>query len=416
MNVLHISSRPDRQHTKTWLAGESVDSCLVKNPAGVADATRRLDGQSYDAIVVELDHESINVSASVQQIKNSAVGTPVLAVTDGTSELKDASLGLDGIFSCDELPKISFDNAMREALRQQTLAVVDINSRLRENLSSVLRMVDPVQEAEPAREEPARRSATFPVTLFPIVGEQVLDYDWTSHGKGTVDEDGQLRLVIVDEIKYASERFLVSASSRDGQQTHAAMVVEESSVVDGTCIIDGRIANAENDLLAEANLIPCWNPEKRRFETRLTNETAELLSKIGVIRPYLYDRVIVCPDCLATPTVRLGCRSCGSAKTDNRQLIHHFACAHVGSIDEYERDDRLVCPKCRVKNLVVGADFEYLEGPHECCDCGWSDIDLEMVAQCHDCQLRFSMELALEEDLIAYHVERMDPLAIIASS
>jgi len=193
-------------------------------------------------------------------------------------------------------------------------------------------------------------------------------------------------------------------------------LVQESSQIDGTTIIDTQPAAGDDDLLAEQNLIPLWNPASHRFESRLPAETADLLTTFGVLQPYLHDRVIVCPDCLAVPTIRHGCRSCGAVHTENRQLIHHFACAHVAPIAEFEHDNRLICPKCRAKDLVVGADYEYLEGPHECSACGWSDIELDVVAQCHVCDLRFSLELALEEDLIAYHVERLDPLAIIASS
>ena len=47
-------------------------------------------------------------------------------------------------------------------------------------------------------------------------------------------------------------------------------------------------------------------------------------------------------------------------------MIHHFACAHVGPLREFEGAEGLTCPKCLTKKLVVGADYEFLDGVHLC--------------------------------------------------
>ena len=140
------------------------------------------------------------------------------------------------------------------------------------------------------------------------------------------------------------------------------------------------------------------------------------MTALGVLRPEFLDRVVVCPQCSAVATVRSGCRMCGSARLGNVKLMHHFACAHVGHVADFEREGRIICPKCRTRDLVVGADFEYLDGPFECEECSSSDANFEWVAHCLDCQLRFPIHQAVEQELIAYHVERLDPLAYLASS
>ena len=43
------------------------------------------------------------------------------------------------------------------------------------------------------------------------------------------------------------------------------------------------------------------------------------------------------------------------------KLIHHFRCAHVGYADEFLEGEEIVCPKCRARGLIVGADFENLD-------------------------------------------------------
>ena len=83
-------------------------------------------------------------------------------------------------------------------------------------------------------------------------------------------------------------------------------------------------------------------------------------------------------------------------------------------VKEFDQGDELVCPKCRQRKLVIGADFEYLSGPYQCLDCNWSDTQLELVGQCQACELRFPIQQAVEEELIGYHVHRLDPLALVS--
>lgn len=103
----------------------------------------------------------------------------------------------------------------------------------------------------------------------------------------------------------------------------------------------------------------------------------------------------------------------GECAERNAPLIHHYACAHVAQTEEFEQQDHIVCPKCRAKNLIVGADFEYLNGPFICGDCGWSDTDLELVGHCRVCHLCFPKSVCPEEEVVGYHVKRLDPLVLI---
>jgi len=91
--------------------------------------------------------------------------------------------------------------------------------------------------------------------------------------------------------------------------------------------------------------------------------------------------------------------------------IHHFNCGYVGQANEFDQTDRLECPHCHAQNLVVGADFEYQTNAFMCEDCGWQDENAEFVLQCLACALRFPIHQAVEHELIAHHVNRLDPLA-----
>ena len=127
------------------------------------------------------------------------------------------------------------------------------------------------------------------------------------------------------------------------------------------------------------------------------------------------DKVMVCPRCRALPTLRQGCRQCGSSRVLKDNLVHHFACAYVGPASEFKQGAQLSCPKCQANRLVVGADFEHIPGVYRCESCHKTDNERDFVAQCLGCDLRFSISQAYEEDVIAFHVERLDPVALLAS-
>lgn len=172
---------------------------------------------------------------------------------------------------------------------------------------------------------------------------------------------------------------------------------------------------AEQILFAE-NLSPTFDQRQMEFSLRLPEEMLNQWAAIGVLRPLLVDRVLLCPKCRGLPTFRRACPSCGSASTSNDQLIHHFACAHVGFVKDFELNGALVCPKCRTRSLIIGSDYEYMTGPYRCLDCHWGDMELEQVGHCLRCGFRFPGHQAYEQELRGYRAKRLDPLALLPAS
>jgi hypothetical protein len=177
-----------------------------------------------------------------------------------------------------------------------------------------------------------------------------------------------------------------------------------------------QFSEGERDWIREENLMPALNRPDFRYSTKLPADVLAKWCHVGIMRPMLFDWILACPECQGLPTFRMGCPNCGSSRLGRSQLIHHFACAHVGFVPDFEGDGEIVCPKCRTRRLVVGTDFEYLGGPHRCIDCKWSGTELVQVAQCVACGLRFPSHEAHEMELIGYHVERLDPLALLNSA
>jgi len=204
-------------------------------------------------------------------------------------------------------------------------------------------------------------------------------------------------------------RWVVGVAAGTTWQFTAVEVVHPDHA-DGTAV-EATYLLGERDFFHKRQRIPHCDPHTHRFRTTLSTAALKRWAALGVLQPRFYDRVLLCPKCEAVPSVRAGCQVCGSAQTTNTTCIHHFNCGHVAKASDFEQTDRLECPLCHAQNLVVGADFEYQKTSNTCEDCGWQDENLEFVLQCLACELRFPIHQAVEHEMIAYHVNRLDPLA-----
>ena len=210
-----------------------------------------------------------------------------------------------------------------------------------------------------------------------------------------------------------TKRILVGIEARDGVLHFASVEARRVDRTDSGLRVGAAFTPGDRDLIRRENIEPTFDAATCRYGMELPLEVIAQWVEFGILRATLMDRVLICPQCQAVPTFRNGCRICGSVRLHSRPLIHHFACAHIGYVSDFEQEGVVICPKCRTRNLIVGADYEHLSGPYRCLDCDWSDTDLELVGSCLKCEFRFPMNQALEEDLIGYHVHRLDTLALI---
>ncbi|MBI2478880.1 MAG: hypothetical protein HYV60_09670 [Planctomycetia bacterium] len=224
---------------------------------------------------------------------------------------------------------------------------------------------------------------------------------------------GGMQFEIAGIDRLPTKQILVGIEAYDSVLHFASVEARRVESTDIGLRIGAAFTQGDRDLIRRENIEPTFNPHTCRFGMDLSLDVIAKWIEFGILRATLMDRVLICPQCQAVPTFRNGCRICGSVRLHSRPLIHHFACAHIGYVSDFEQDGAVVCPKCRTRNLIVGADYEHLSGPYRCLDCDWSDTDLELVGNCLKCEFRFPMNQALEEDLIGYHVHRLDALALI---
>ena len=150
---------------------------------------------------------------------------------------------------------------------------------------------------------------------------------------------------------------------------------------------------------------PSLDLTQLKFVPTLSAPQAAAARQRGEVSEVLLDRVWVCPQCRALPSFRPACSCCGSAIVERDRMLHHFACAFVGSTGEFQvSDEGLACPKCCTQRLMVGTDCEYLDGPWRCTDCDWNTAELEIVGHCLKCGFRFPAQQAVLEDLVGHCV------------
>jgi Thaumarchaeal output domain 1 len=251
--------------------------------------------------------------------------------------------------------------------------------------------------------------------VIPLLPHGALDWSNRLPGCTVNISEGGIALELATTRDVPSRALLVGIEDQRGELKFAgAELCHATPISNSRLLLGGKFGGLAHSILAPENLAPRFDPQTMRYTSSIPPALAKNWVDLGILRPVTLDRVQVCPRCQTLPTFRHGCPTCGSGRTTSERWIHHFACAHVGRVSDFEVEDTVVCPKCRKRDLIVGADFEYQNGPHQCPACGWTGVDVEPIGHCLRCGLRFPANQAFEQELVGYHVERLDPLAFIS--
>lgn len=207
---------------------------------------------------------------------------------------------------------------------------------------------------------------------------------------------------------------LVNTVNEDGTKSFQGIsIVNVADAENGKTRINGIFGGPLGPIFSDEMLLPRVNPNSLKFDLGVDDTQLANLVSLGAIKSKSLDFVNLCPKCFAIPTVRQGCCRCLSGHVSSAKMIHHYACANVDFAENFEYDGQLICGKCRAKRLIVGADFEYLDGPNRCADCHQSNLELTPIGHCMGCNYRFPMRMAETMEITGYRVARMDILALI---
>lgn len=284
------------------------------------------------------------------------------------------------------------------------------------NIAGPLAIPKPWDTDMERRQEP-RFTLHMAYTVIPLLADGSPDVEHRMPGYALdISSKGiGLELLTAADLP-ASAVMVVFQSGLPARQCIGLEVVQTIRKGPNCLHIGGRFGGLAQRIVEVANQEPILSPQTLQYARELPDEVLDHWADLGVLESMVLDRVLVCPKCHGLPTFRQGCRRCGSARVKSDQLVQHFACAYVGPVEEFEKNGTMVCPKCRARSLVIGADYECLNGPYRCEDCGWGDTELELVGQCLSCSFRFPKEQAHEREMRGYRAHRLDPLALITSS
>jgi hypothetical protein len=263
----------------------------------------------------------------------------------------------------------------------------------------------------------SEQTALYPITrgifAIPILANNYPDLAHCAEGFTIAIGADEVTFEIAARTGRVPSKWVVGIEKDNGQLGYFAVTAREVKECGSGLHINGTLLVGADEPLSPQNLSPVFDSRTCQFRPRLAPQALDKWEQLGIIEPVCVDCVLVCPRCSSVPTIRLGCRACGSIAVDADELIHHFACAHVDRVDRFEVDNHLICPKCRANNLVVGADFEFVSGPFVCRECHWSDSELESIGRCMACNHEFPLDHAAEKEVIEYHVDRLEPLDLV---
>lgn len=82
---------------------------------------------------------------------------------------------------------------------------------------------------------------------------------------------------------------------------------------------------------------------------------------------------------------RESCPQCHSANLQVEDLIHHFRCAHVAPMEDFQQGGGLRCPKCERELRQIGVDYDKPSSVYICSDCRHTTQDPETSTLCYQC-------------------------------
>lgn len=116
-------------------------------------------------------------------------------------------------------------------------------------------------------------------------------------------------------------------------------------------------------------------------------ELLEDLVAEGLLDRRLEGKVHLCPSCgWHTLNFIEVCPRCGDLDIRVEEVIHHFACAHVGPWSEFKQGVDLICPKCDQRLRHMGLDYEKPSDTYVCRHCGHVFNESPVQGRCFRCE------------------------------
>ncbi len=111
---------------------------------------------------------------------------------------------------------------------------------------------------------------------------------------------------------------------------------------------------------------------------------------------------VTCHNCNSIKITQVfHCPACNGSNFKQENLIEHYNCGNVSSEQSYNDD---VCPKCRDKIKILGADYKILKNFYTCNECNEKFQEVATKFLCLKCNSQFKIEDAKWQTSFGYRV------------
>jgi hypothetical protein len=134
-----------------------------------------------------------------------------------------------------------------------------------------------------------------------------------------------------------------------------------------------------------------------------TDAFLQELFKGEVLSRKLYDKIIYCPSCTsANVSIHYNCPYCRSFDIKKSALIEHIKCGYIDTEDHFQKEEKLVCPRCKRELLNPDGDYHRAGVWCTCNQCNKS-FDIAVPTHfCRNCKENFTFDEALYKDVYSY--------------
>jgi hypothetical protein len=125
----------------------------------------------------------------------------------------------------------------------------------------------------------------------------------------------------------------------------------------------------------------------------------------GLFQSEFHERVYLCNSCSGGYlNYREVCPKCNSSDSKSQDLVHHFPCAYVGPIEDFQNniDDQLDCPKCNKTLRHIGVDYDKPSVLYTCNSCHHRFQDYYTKAKCTTCGTENDVEHLVSKSIKRY--------------
>ncbi|MGB9915105.1 MAG: hypothetical protein ACPLIG_02725 [Candidatus Bathyarchaeales archaeon] len=118
----------------------------------------------------------------------------------------------------------------------------------------------------------------------------------------------------------------------------------------------------------------------------------KLSAPTGILEAKPYCSSISCPKCDSQDIyLYLKCPDCGGILLEKGETLEHFNCGHVAFRLRFERDGKLVCPKCNKELRQIGVDYRQVGVWYKCAD-GHVAPNVKLQFICATCNQEFDLD------------------------